>query len=113
MGFEHINADTIRTKYKDWDFTMQGRERQALRMCRLAKQKGNVVVDFICPTNRSQTIFKADYVVWMNTITSSRYSDTDSIFERPKYYNYIVTNWYDTNQSNIIKDLKETYGSTI
>ena len=33
MNGVHINADEVRKKYKDWDFTQEGRMRQAQRRC--------------------------------------------------------------------------------
>ena len=32
----HLNADAVREKYKDWDFSPEGRIRQAQRMRHLA-----------------------------------------------------------------------------
>jgi|SaaInlStandDraft_3_1057020.scaffolds.fasta_scaffold121224_2 adenylylsulfate kinase len=97
IGCTHINADEVRGSSKDWDFSLAGRERQARRLNILAsdlKNKGVcAVVDFICPTNKLQQMFKADYVIWMDTVKSSKYLDTDAIFEAPPHYNYKVSSW--------------------
>ena len=36
IGGVHINADVVRTSYDDWDFSEEGRKRQAQRMKHLA-----------------------------------------------------------------------------
>ena len=50
----------------DWDFSEEGRKRQAKRMADKAekhKQEGNhVVADFVCPTPAARELFNADYV---------------------------------------------------
>ena len=56
----------------DWDFTEQGRIRQAERMFALTRlANGNCVVDFICPYDD----FRSDYniTVWMNTIKEAKH----------------------------------------
>ena len=49
-----INADEVRRKYNDWDFSNEGRLRQANRMKSLANdalnQKKHVVVVFVFKT---------------------------------------------------------------
>ena len=53
-----INADQVREKYNDWDFSLEGRIRQAQRMRHLAdgvvRAGGIAVADFVCP-NRTST----------------------------------------------------------
>ena len=46
-----INADNIRRKYNDWDFSKSGIIRQATRMRDLAKKSKQkyVIADFVCP----------------------------------------------------------------
>ena len=83
----HINADEIRSHYNDWDFTPEGRMRQALRMRYLADgvvRAGKVAVtDFVCPTELTRYIFEADIIIWMDTIERGRFEDTNKLFERP------------------------------
>ena len=51
---KRLNADEVRKAANDWDFSEEGRTRQAKRMAEHAlklKDEGNyVVADFICPT---------------------------------------------------------------
>jgi hypothetical protein len=95
------NADEIRKKNDDWDFSTEGRERQAVRMGALAdedRRNGKFsVCDFVCPTQIMRKLFQvngnADYVIWMDTIKQGRYADTNKIFEEPKRYDYRITNF--------------------
>ena len=94
IGAEWINADEVRRKANDWDFSEEGRKRQALRMKGLAdealKKKKHVVVDFICPTPKTRAEFNADFVIWMDTIKLGRFEDTNQMFIEPKKYDYRV-----------------------
>jgi len=97
----HFNADEIRGMFKDWDFSSTGRIRQVTRMldlCTIANK--TCVVDFICPYN----LYRKDYdiTVWMNTIESSRYENTNKIFEKPDKVDYEIK---DYNYDNIIKKI--------
>lgn len=82
---EHLNADAIRDEYNDWDFSTVGRIRQAERLRNLASESDSdyVVIDFICPLKQGREIINADYTIWMDTVESSKYKDTDNIFENP------------------------------
>jgi len=83
-----INADQIRKKYNDWDFSIEGRIRQAKRLNQLAnkmlKSKKYVIVDFVCPTEDSRKLFKSDLIIWMDTIQKSRYPNINRIYTNPK-----------------------------
>ena len=83
-----INADLIRKMTNDWDFSYEGRIRQAKRMKAYSdfeetNAKDIVICDFICALEDMRSILKPDYVIWMDTIKASKYKDTDSIFEPP------------------------------
>jgi adenylylsulfate kinase len=106
----YLNADEIRKETNDWDFSLTGRLRQAKRINELSLQssKDYVIMDFICPLDESRGIVSADYTIWMDTVKSSKYSDTDNVFQPPKNTHRVTGFTY--NVKNIIKDLKN--GST-
>ena len=105
-----INADKVRTEYNDWDFSKEGRMRQADRMKDLSDavvESGQIVVaDFICPTEETRKEFDADYTIWMDTIKTGKFDDTNAMFEplTESNYNYCVTDWADDTHT-IVKDL--------
>jgi adenylylsulfate kinase len=103
------NADAVRSKYNDWDFSNEGRLRQATRMKKLADDSnGHVVCDFVAPTNEIRDIFNADYVVWIDTIKLGRFDDTNKVFEPPKHYDIRVTEQDAERWAAIIaKDINE------
>jgi len=105
LNAERLNGDILRNKYDDWDFSKEGRIRQAERMRELAEQSDSayVVIDFICPLEEGRQIINADYTIWMNTIKSSKYSDTDKVFEKPNKVNIISD--FSYNADKIIKRL--------
>lgn len=103
INFQWLNADKIRHEYNDWDFSYNGRIRQAQRMTLLSLDK-NVICDFVCPLEEMRQIINADIIIWMNTIEFSPYDDTNKLFERPDKVDFEITNW---NQSNeIIEKIK-------
>jgi len=77
IGGVWLNADKVRESYNDWDFSLEGRIRQAQRMRYLADgvvKAGKIAVaDFICPTKKARDEFGADYIVWMDTIKEGRF----------------------------------------
>ncbi len=88
-----FNADQVRGKYNDWDFSTKGIIRQVFRMKNLAKnsKKSFVVADFICPINKQLEIFKPNIIIWMDTIKKSKYPRINKIFKKPKNYDIRVT----------------------
>lgn len=88
-----INGDEVREAHKDWDFSPEGRIRQAERIARLAKKSeaDYVIADFIAPKHIHRHIIDATITIWMDTVESSKYKDTDVLFEPPLEYNYRIT----------------------
>ena len=92
---KRLNADEVRREANDWDFSEEGRTRQAKRMAQFAlkmKEDGSyVVADFICPTPEARSLFPADYIIWMDTIKEGRFDDTNKMFVNPEKYDFHVT----------------------
>lgn len=111
----HYNADEVRKVFDDFDFSPEGRERQAKRMrylCDKSNRKGmHAIAEFVCPLEvYRKDIVKADMTVWMDTIASGRYEDTNKLFERPtqkeiKYSSMVVVK--DYSYDIILEKLKE------
>ena len=99
LGAVHLNADAIREHYHDWDFTPEGRMRQALRMRHLADgavMAGKIAIaDFVCPTEQARMEFNPDFTVWMDTIDEGRFGDTNKMFVQPAHCDYHVSKWFD------------------
>ena len=109
LNAKRLNADEVRKEANDWDFSEEGRIRQAKRMADFAKKlkdDGNyVVADFVCPTPEARSLFPADYIVWVNTIKEGRFDDTNKMFEKPLSVDFHITELNDNNHINISKEL--------
>ena len=92
---KRLNADQVRKEAEDWDFSEEGRKRQAKRMASLALKLGDdgsyVIADFICPTPEARTLFPANYIIWVDTIKEGRFEDTNKMFVKPDKYDFHVT----------------------
>jgi hypothetical protein len=88
-----FNADEVRRKFNDWDFSTEGRIRQSLRMFEFALscQTDYVICDFVAPLVEMRNNFKADWTIWMDTINVGRYEDTNKMFVPPKIYDFRIT----------------------
>ena len=95
LNAKRLNADEVRKAANDWDFSEEGRKRQAKRMADFAlelKKQGNyVVADFICPTPEARKLFPADFVIWVDTIKEGRFEDTNQMFVKPEKFDFHVT----------------------
>ena len=120
IGGVHINADAIRTEYNDWDFSLEGRNRQASRMKYLSDgvvKAGKIAVaDFICPTHLTRLEFNPDYTVWMDTISVGDYPDTNALFEKPVNdamhcdIDYHVEKWFDNAHEQLMPVVQRWMG---
>ena len=111
LNAKRLNADEVRKKANDWDFSEEGRKRQAIRMAdfalKLRKDNNYVVADFICPTPEARSLFPSDYVIWVDTIKEGRFEDTNKMFVKPDKYNFHVTTQDAKNWApKIIKEIK-------
>ena len=95
LGASWLNADNIRKKYNDWDFSKEGILRQAKRMAELSNQQMNtkiLICDFICPFEEGRKLFNPDILIWMNTVEKGRFekNSIDHFFEKPKNYDFMT-----------------------
>ena len=88
-----FNADDIRRKYNDWDFSNDGRIRQSIRMFQFSMEAGGdfVICDFVAPLVEMRNNFKADWTIWVDTIKEGRYADTNAAFVEPEQYDFRIT----------------------
>ena len=88
-----FNADDIRRKYNDWDFSNDGRIRQSIRMFQFSMEAGGdyVICDFVAPLVEMRNNFKADWTIWVDTIREGRYADTNALFQEPEQFDFRVT----------------------
>jgi adenylylsulfate kinase len=114
IGGIHINADETRRRYDDWDFSLEGRMRQANRMRHLSDgvvMAGKAAVaDFVCPTEDARKSFAPDFTVWMDTIREGRFEDTNKIFEAPPSCDYHVSKWFTDTHEQLVEVLKSYMG---
>ena len=77
-----VNNDEVRKAANDWDFSEEGRIRQAKRVADIAeKYKKEGKYNYLV----------ADYIVWINTIKEGRFDDTNKMFVKPEKFDFEVT----------------------
>jgi len=93
LGAAHFNADEVRAKFNDWDFSHEGRIRQSHRMRELADSSDSRfrIADFVAPLPEMRDVFDADWTIWVDTIREGRYADTNAMFQEPKHYDFRIT----------------------
>lgn len=111
-----FNADEIRRMANDWNFDEGARVRQAHRMRNVAEFEQShgrtVICDFVCPTPDTREAFGADLSIFMDTIESGRFADTNRVFERPP--SQAITFWItkfvnDEAIEDLANTIKENY----
>ena len=95
LNAKWLNANEVRKEANDWDFSSEGRKRQARRMANFANRyesEGNIVIaDFICPTQEVRELFNPDLLIWLDTIKKGRFEDTNEMFIKPEKFDFRVT----------------------
>jgi hypothetical protein len=88
-----FNADDVRRKFNDWDFSREGRIRQSIRMLEFALSCSGdyVICDFVAPLVEMRNNFKADWTIWIDTIEAGRFEDTNRAFVPPETYDFRIT----------------------
>ena len=102
----HLNADYVRsTINSDLGFSSEDRIEHARRLGEMSNLLSNqgldVVVDFVCPTQKTRNAFgKPDILIWMDTIQEGRFEDTNKIWEIPTDFDYRFSS-YDAEGQTI------------
>jgi len=106
-----FNADDVRKRFNDWDFSKEGRIRQSIRMFdfAIACTGDFVICDFVAPLVEMRNNFKADWTIWIDTITAGRFEDTNKAFIPPEIYDFRITEqnaekWVKFVGNHILKD---------
>jgi len=104
-----FNADEVRKKFDDWDFTPEGRMRQANRMRTLTNESDTEInmVDMVAPLPEMRTTLDADWLIWMHTIEEGRFEDTNKAFVAPdiKEVNMKFPRWGTTEDAENIVNM--------
>jgi adenylylsulfate kinase len=109
IGAIHLNADEVRaTVNSDLDFSVSNRVEHSRRlgeMARLLSRQGQtVIVDFVCPTEQTRAAFgKPDALIWTNTISESRYQDTNALWEDPIEHDLVINEFSDLSVDRVIE----------
>lgn len=108
------NADVIRGAANDWDFSPEGRLRQANRMKTFAdfevSNGRTVICDFVAPVPAAREQFDADKVIWVDTIRLGRFEDTNKMFESPdKFDTHVTTLMTDEQIEAFANTIKEQW----
>lgn len=101
-----LNADEIRRKFNDWDFSEAGRIRQSRRMREIAdvSNREYIIADFVCPLQEMRDIYQPNFLIWVDTIQEGRFEDTNRAFVPPEQYDVRVTEQDASKWAKIIYD---------
>lgn len=83
-GAKVLDADEVRKSHDDWDFSAEGRLRQAYRMRKLAAEHpGVTIAAFVAPNHTHRAAYDPHITIFLDTVKESRYKDTDALYEPP------------------------------
>ena len=104
------DADVVREIYNDWDFSPRGRDRQSMRMRRLAEIDPISISAFIAPLPGYIRNFFPDKVIWMDTVKECKYEDTNTLFQSPQKYDVrIVKLGNDDEAFNLVRNCFDNF----
>lgn len=109
LNADHFEADVVRKQFNDWDFSEEGRIRQSKRMRELCdnSEKEYNIADFVAPLSIMRDNFDADWIIWVDSIDSGRFEDTNKIFNKPIEYDFRITEKNSKHWAEIIaNDIK-------
>lgn len=91
-----FNNDAVRKNInRDLGFSIADRIEQATRMgwlCDQVVKAGHcAIADFVCPTAQTRAAFRPDFTVFVNTIGSCRYENTNQLFEPPEHADIVIS----------------------
>jgi adenylylsulfate kinase len=108
----HFNADEVRSQInRDLTFSLDDRIEHARRMgwlCDQVNKAGHwALADFVCPTVQTRQAFGPAFVIYMNTIQSGRFEDTNRMFEPPQPgdYHVKITDFASESHADYIANL--------
>jgi adenine-specific DNA-methyltransferase len=87
-----LNADQVRGDAQDWDFSYEGRLRQARRMRELADTHGASICDFVCPKPEFREIFDPTLLIYVKG-GGGEFEDTDAMFVPPINAHIVIEDW--------------------
>jgi len=90
-----FNADAVRANVsRDLGFDHADRIEHARRMgwmCdRVVEAGGNVIADFICPTEETRAAFGEAFTIWVDRISAGPFEDTNRMFVAPARFDIRV-----------------------
>lgn len=106
------NADLLRQQLDDWDFTYEGRLRQASRMreCCDRHIEGYIILDMVAPLPEFRDEINPNIIIWVDTISSGRFENTNKMFIPPENYHFRVTEQdSDKWSTKIVNELTNNY----
>lgn len=104
LNAANFDADIIRKIFNDWDFSSESRIKQATRMrilCFLAGSDMISIANFVCPTPETREAFDPHFIIWMDTIKTGRFEDTNKLFVPPDKYDIKIMNFNEINEEEI------------
>ena len=107
------DANVVRNIYNDWDFSSQGRDRQSMRMRKLAEVDPISISAFIAPLPGYVRNFFPDKLIFMDTVRECQYEDTNKLFQSPEKYDVRIKKLGDDDEAfNLVRDYFESISAT-